>query len=50
MDNVIPDSIKQGQKLAATIDKLRKGEKIEIPDSTNPTLNKDMAADDTNRD
>lgn len=44
-DDVIPLSVKQGQSLAEQIKKLRKGEKIEIPDSNDPNLNKENASD-----
>lgn len=48
-NKIIPNSVNQGHQLAATIEKLRKGEKIEIPDTENPTLNKELA-DDKRRD
>jgi len=45
VDKVIPLSVKEGQDLAEYIKRLRKGEKIEIPDSNDPNLNKENADD-----
>ena len=43
--NIIPKAIKNGEDFVSAIESLKRGEKIEIPDSSNPNLNKELVDD-----